>query len=917
MKAMKAIKKMVALGMGLTMVGATIFGASAYTLSGWPAPFVVDGTPATNLAIIVGANAAGSDVVGAVDVIQSLQTSAVKRVASAGGPTQTVIEGDAVEIGSTSDLLEIGESIGNVRETITEVDVDLLRGGQVVTRQGSTEYNQYLRFWDNGAAGDAGNVALVGFIPGATVFEPDERDRVGHYLYFGDQEFLFTWELEFEQGLNSRWIGTTGDLRDLEDEDITILGQPFVIVDTNVPAQDTVNNLTPQANWTVTIDLIGGAISAVLGENDAETYVVDGKEYEVEVLVISETSNNGEGAVKFKINGEITDELGDGDTDVLVDGTQIGIRDILATGKDIQKSIVQFYIGAYKISFEDTATQNDLNAIQAGTKVNEETIEDSNLTISGEFTDVNQREDYRVNFIRYNLFGDAILGDMYIAPGTGVREQLDEPEGMLTPNWDIRYEGLMDTGVSLVRLDAAGNSEYDLEWTNQEGIFYDHPYVSNRNTAPGGSPATTALGSLVYGDRNDDLWFTECAYENGTAAFNIGDDDYFVLSNCLANPYNTPTANLADDTCFTHVMRYDNIDTNNRELTFTDLGTGRRSVVYDNNNNQANVVVGGVTYQATRNVNTPTATVNQLAIDLNGDGAVNVNVSRSGLGKALVAVQGEGLINLGWQCCMNLTNVTSDRAWPIAAWSTSPDTDGLPNCNGTRQNWANLTLITLAKEFDEAISDEVLYTNVSGRANQNIGIAGNGVVGSLGYLYGLFELEENEDLEQGLSGYGVFVEWYNPSGIDKAEDLTYEYPLSQRGSRVFVTGGSVTTSEVSAGGFEQMQPIQIGAAGTDLEYANTYQNYNAIVVGGPCANSVTAAILGNPDPCWESVGENKAVIKLFEHANGNVALLINGRSALNTRQGCRAVATGQIASVEGKEAEVTGTTLTDITVKAV
>ncbi len=64
MKATKAIKKMVALGVGLTMVGATIFGASAAMLSDYPAPFVVGGVPASNLAIIVGDAADGSDVVG-------------------------------------------------------------------------------------------------------------------------------------------------------------------------------------------------------------------------------------------------------------------------------------------------------------------------------------------------------------------------------------------------------------------------------------------------------------------------------------------------------------------------------------------------------------------------------------------------------------------------------------------------------------------------------------------------------------------------------------------------------------------------------------------------------------------------------------------------------------------------------------
>ena len=207
MKATKTIKKMVALGIGLTMVGATIFGASAASLADFPGPFVVGGIPASNLAIVVGDAADGSDVIGAVDIIQSLQTSAVvKTSTSAPGAKSVVVEGDAVEIGSTSDLLEIIENLGDVRETLTEVDLDMLKGGQIVTDEGSTEYNQYLRFNST-----HGNVT----------FAEDERDRVGHYLTYIDGTQLFEWELEFEEGLESEINGN--DLEDLEDEDIFIL----------------------------------------------------------------------------------------------------------------------------------------------------------------------------------------------------------------------------------------------------------------------------------------------------------------------------------------------------------------------------------------------------------------------------------------------------------------------------------------------------------------------------------------------------------------------------------------------------------------------------------------------------------------------------------------------------------------------
>jgi len=874
MKAIQAVKKMVALGMGLTMVGATIFGASAAKLSDWPAPFVVNGTPASNLAIVVGDQADGSDVVGAIDIIQALQAGAVQKVAAPGTPSQLVVEGDAVEIGSTSDLLEIGEKIGDVRETLTEVDLDMLKGGQIVTDKGSTEFNQYLRFSRPGQdATDAGVIPNAPKRSGSVIFAKDERDRVGHYLFFKTGDRVFQWELEFESGLKSRIEGN--DLVDLEDEDVTVLGQPFVVVDTDLinHSDITATNGTPD----LTIQLIGGAVSAVLGENDKETYVVDGKEYEVEVLVISETSHGGDGSVKFRINGEITDELTDGETDVLADGTQIGIRDILATGKDIQKSIVQFYIGAYKVEFKDANTA-DSQAQVAGTQVNEETIEDSNVTIKGQFSrnptsgvgNVLTGAEYTLSSVTYDLFADSVLGDLYVAPGHGVREQLDEPEGMLTPNWDITYQGLMDTGVTLVRLDAKGDDEYDLEFTNQEGIFFDVPFMSNE-------VGNENNGMLKYGDNDDNFWFTEFDL------FNIQRHDFFKVENCdiAAN----------DDTCFTHVLRFDSIDTTNRQLTFTDLGTGTREVTYDPTG-AFNLNVGGVTYIGLVNLG-DNATIR---VDLNGNGSIdNCSVDD-------IFIQGEGILRLGFQAYPGTT--TNNSSVPANA-----------SC-AAQINTTNFSIETLQKEFDEATTDEIINMVIEARSNNEIGIQRSSVRANSGIFYGLFQLEENDDLSQGLSGYGVFLELFDPHSSNQAEDATVEYPLSERGARVFVTGGVVTTSKVDAGGSEKVQPIQIGAAKLASEIKDITQ-FNAVVVGGPCANTVAATLLGNPEKCYDTVPENKAIVKLFEHTNGNVALLINGRSAVNTRMASRAVATGQIAKATGTEAEVTGTSLTDVEVKAV
>jgi len=905
MKAMQAVKKMVALGMGLTMVGATVFGASAASLADWPAPFIVNGTPASNLAIIVGDAADGSDVVGAVDIIQSLQSQAVVSVQGAGAgqgaPSQLVVEGDAVEIGSTSDLLEIGELLGDVRETLTEVDLDMLKGGQIVTDEGSTEFNQYLRFPQPGDVTNPESTTVL--------FAEDERDRVGHYLFIDDGDLVFQWELEFEEGLESEV--ENDDLADLEDEDITVLGQPFVIVDTDLSVDSQVlanlgqnGNSLLAANVTpdLTLELIGGAVSAVLGENDKETYVVDGKEYEVEVLVISETAANGEGSVKFRINGEITDELEDGETDVLADGTQIGIRDILATGKDIQKSIVQFYLGAYKVEFRDANT-TDQRFQNAGAEVNEETIEDADVQIRAQFTKTAPAagsltgSEFEIQNMKYNLTADAVLGDMYIPPGTGVREQLGEPEGMLTPNWDIRYEGLMDTGVTLVRLDAAGDDEYDLEFTNQEGIFFDFPLASNEDD--------NIAGEYKYGDDDDDLWFTEFYNDSAgavvvapftTAAgiplnnFFVTDDDFFVLSNC-------DIFAASDNTCFSHVLRYDSVDTTNSQLTFTDLGTGTREVTFDSNNFIAELVVGGVTYRVgVSNTGGAVSTPVNLTIDFTGDGDLVNNT------EAVIGIQGEGILDLGRQ--LDPTGALGAGGFSIPSFPL-----GLAESPSF-----NVTLTTLAKEFDEAAVNENISINITSRANNEIGV--DVITNTSGLLFGPFDLEENDDIEQALSGYGVFLEKFDPEGDDEAEDITIEYPLSQRGARVFVTGGVVTTTAVQGGGAQRVQPIQIGAAKLASEVSDVAQ-YNAVVVGGPCANTVAASLLGNPAECHTTAPEGAAIVKLFEHTNGNVALLVNGRTAMDTRRGARAVATGAISSVDGMEAEITGTTLEDVTVRAV
>jgi hypothetical protein len=809
----------------MTLVGATIFGASAYMLKDYPAPFVKDGIPAANLAVVVGDKAAGEDVIGAADVVQNLQTMAVVKSAGSSDSSKVTVTGDSFEIGSGSDLLELNETIGDVRETVSYPDLKALKGDTLRTDKGSTEYFQYISL----------NKSGTGFPPsGSAIYDEDEDNVVGDFLFWKDGKDIFEWRLDFGEGLESD-IDDNGDLKDLEDKKINVLGQQYTIVDTDYD----------KGTKNLVLDMMAGSGQFILEEGSKVTVQLGSKTYEVEAVIISEV---GEGSVVLKINGETTDELEDGDTDVLSDGTEIGITDIVASAKETQKSLVKGFLGAKKLEFEDITTDDSFSG---NVELEEETIDDASVQMKGSETSANKT--FRLDVIKYRELADGAKGDVFVPAGHGVRETLDEPQGMLG-DFDIWYGGLMKTGSSMITLDAAGDDSYNLVFDSQDGQHYNVDLLTNKAGANGG---------FKWGNDDDDLWFEEGANVDD---FIVSDDDMFVLSDA--------SVASSDDTSNSHIMRWDNVDTSSRTLRFSDLAGGTKEITYDSTSFEGDLIVGGITYK----VKYDSASGN-ISVDMNGDGSYTDRVELAAKGGALLVFGGDQAL-----------------------------------ADGVGAN-ASLSVITLKKEFDEAATDENLTARMQSRSNNEVGIAE--ISGdSPRYWSGLISHEENDELETAMSGYGVKVSFNNPSGSDESESADFDYPLAQRGAQVFLKAGVVSASQVGTGGGDVIQPIPIGANKLASEIADVAA-FNAVLVGGPCANPVVALLLNNPEPCYESVAPNKAILKLIEHSNGNVALIVNGRDAINTRMGVRAIVTGKLAGVDAKEAEVSGTSLSEVMVKAV
>ncbi len=535
------------------------------------------------------------------DVIECGSPCAVGRclpIAAAIEQPSPLTQSSGTRFGARTNILELNEPLGSVREAFGEQDLPLLRSGTISTRGGSSPYHQYLRF---NRSSD--------FTSQRVVFGEDEGNNVGTFFFVEDGSTLFELLVQFDEGLRSRL--DSGRLRDMEDRDINLLGTQYAIVSVLVNTND------------VTFTLVGGPGLAEMHEGESRTFIIGPNEYEYTVKVISETTNE----ILLQVNGITLPKLRPGESAALPDGTLIGVRDIIATAKDEQSSIARVFLGASTLVLRDTNAADDAFS-EGGATINNRIIPGSAVKIKMNSIGA----DRVIDSITYRATADALSGDLYVPPGEGVRRYLRNPEAMLAPGWDIIFNGLEETGTSFLRWNPSGNDEYRLEFTNQEGLRYYMPLMSTR------------LGGLRFGQASGsaerDLVFIE-----GSSAtdYKIRPQDYVVLSSIDSSLVTSSSpvrsgfpgfsSGHTDNNAFTHILQYGSYDSTNGVLTFTDLASGTKQVTLAGGS--GTLIVGGQSYA----VNVDSSTGN-IVIDQDGDGSFSGST-------AVIATQGGALIVLG------------------------------------------------------------------------------------------------------------------------------------------------------------------------------------------------------------------------------------------------------------------------------
>ena len=311
----KTIKKIVALSTGATMLGATILGAMAVDLNEFPNPmFIKDGK--FDGLIVIGSDADTQDMLGAMDIISSLQAATIYGTTSItnSATATTSIIGDVYKIEKSSNVLNIGDEITNVKSKLTDSELPvILKDGTVRLRNGKEyDYEQEIEF--------AQGLELKHF---SDKDYKDDEPTIG--IPISRNSEVFTYTLDFNGNL---------DVTELEDRNIEILGVTYNIVDAT----------------NTSLNAMKGAIVEVLNEGQTGIYTINGVEYEVKVVGIYDNTNK----VKFIINGEVTDSLVVGETYEFKSGLSIGVREVLPNeAGEVALDMVQFYLGAKKIIFKD------------------------------------------------------------------------------------------------------------------------------------------------------------------------------------------------------------------------------------------------------------------------------------------------------------------------------------------------------------------------------------------------------------------------------------------------------------------------------------------------------------------------------------------------------------------------------------
>lgn len=135
-----------------------------------------------------------------------------------------------------------------------------------------------------------------------------------------------------------------------------------------------------------------------------------------------------------------------------------------------------------------------------------------------------------------------------------------------------------------------------------------------------------------------------------------------------------------------------------------------------------------------------------------------------------------------------------------------------------------------------------------------------------------------------------------PMFFVKDNKFSAKYVVGEEAPALDVVSATVISTSLAK--FENIT-TDVGTSMLDSEVSNI-KTINAIVVGSPCDNRAAYQLMGEPEPCYKSLGAGLGYIKVFDN-NGKVQLLITGLDAKDRNAAAKYLAQKSLENIKTKE----------------
>ena len=792
------------LASGIMLASTLGFAAAA----SYPEPFVSSGTE--DSAVVVGANAATTDWAAAIDV----QTKLNALVTTSAG-VSTAAGGDSFKIEKASTKFQLSRGILDVYAVdITEDKLPiLLTDGKFIDNDNDEfDYTQKI---------EMANSTL-------TMFDDndykEDTPTIGMKISNGVNILNYTIDFSDEPTFN-----------DLSTTTMPLMGKEYYVLTV----------LTTN----VSLTLLDSAVDTLLAEGETTTLTVEGKSYDCSVSFVSSASE-----VKLLINGETTNALQASETQKLSDGSYVGVKEVLYTGKDTGTSKVEFSIGSGKLKLT-----NDSDI-----EMNEDTISDLKAFINW------GADNDHLGSIMLQWNAD---DDKFAAPDSEI----------LMPGFEtvkISFGGMVWPAEEEIKIESDGKNSIQLKdfplktstedinilYTNTSGYYIGVGKDSDSILRTPGGVISQMAAALDENGTFENITFDGDTDEYFVASWNdtTSSESYLMKATSFKVEGGIEKVNIQykKNSVWTDIKSEAKNGTSftlgNVEITVGHIDKTTKQVVLDP---QDGVTFSNLYSKEGMKILLPWVNVTQIAGTANVTTAAHCNAN---LTEEISIEPGQGYLGT----YLNLTNSTAGAGTPI------------PQSVACTQYNESYTLVMWEEDKNENVAKgtniNVTCSETSSTSEVQLSAITNqrgGTAAEIGdtdvhrnFVYSALATEELHD--QGPDRYAVKLIYHGDESYGEifisSPETTITPGTSSVGGQVVV----VKDSEVSS-----------------------VSSKNLFVVGGSCINTVAAKILGSTTPICTTaftektgVGAGQYIIKTVEspYNSDKIAMLVAGYEAADT-----------------------------------